>query len=412
MRIGIVTSWFERGAAYVSRQYMEQLRSEHQVFIYSRGGEREAKGDPAWDQDFVTWGSRPLIDESSAVDLEDFSRWLDSRKIECVFFNEQRSWPAVTLCARRKILNGAYVVHYREDTIPFFDCHDFLICNSRHHHEVFQNHAQAVFLPWGTDLQRFQPRGTDLVHPGRVTFFHSGGMNPHRKGTDLVLEAFARLHPTTVQPHLVLHTQVDFERDLPAGGKWLRELQQRGLVTLIDKTVPDLAELYRMGDVCVYPTRHEGLGLTIAESLASGLPILVTDQAPVSEHADGQVVRTLAVERRYARPDGDYWPQTFVSVGALAQEMQRLVDEHEQLPELRRQARIKAAAVTDWSKNARELAGQFSQFRRIDSARKNAAVEAAEQFERGKWRLGLRNWIGSSFPGIVRGTRRLGALRG
>ena len=28
MNIGIVTTWFERGAAYVSRQYLEAFRSD------------------------------------------------------------------------------------------------------------------------------------------------------------------------------------------------------------------------------------------------------------------------------------------------------------------------------------------------------------------------------------------------
>lgn len=38
MNVGIVTTWFERGAAYVSRQYLEALRSDsnNSVYIYMR----------------------------------------------------------------------------------------------------------------------------------------------------------------------------------------------------------------------------------------------------------------------------------------------------------------------------------------------------------------------------------------
>lgn len=46
MRIGIITTWFERGAAYVSRQFMELLQQTDEVFIYARGGEKYAMGDP------------------------------------------------------------------------------------------------------------------------------------------------------------------------------------------------------------------------------------------------------------------------------------------------------------------------------------------------------------------------------
>lgn len=56
MNIGIVTTWLERGAAYVSRQYYEILKKKHNVFIYARGKEAYPKGDCVWDQSYVTWG--------------------------------------------------------------------------------------------------------------------------------------------------------------------------------------------------------------------------------------------------------------------------------------------------------------------------------------------------------------------
>ena len=58
MNVGIVTTWFERGAAYVSRQYLEALRSDsnNSVYIYARGGESYARNQSEWDRDFVTWG--------------------------------------------------------------------------------------------------------------------------------------------------------------------------------------------------------------------------------------------------------------------------------------------------------------------------------------------------------------------
>ena len=44
MNIGIVTTWFERGAAYVSKQYKDSLEEcGHKVFIYSRGGEKASE---------------------------------------------------------------------------------------------------------------------------------------------------------------------------------------------------------------------------------------------------------------------------------------------------------------------------------------------------------------------------------
>ena len=60
MNIGIVTTWFERGAAYVSKQFEESLEINNNVFIYARGGEKYAIGDPIWDKDNVTWSKKTL----------------------------------------------------------------------------------------------------------------------------------------------------------------------------------------------------------------------------------------------------------------------------------------------------------------------------------------------------------------
>lgn len=89
MNIGIVTTWFERGAAYVSRQYRDLLSTEHEVFIYARGGESYAIGDPHWDDARVTWAKKCFNPLLTAVDLQDFERWIRSNKLDVVFFNEQ-----------------------------------------------------------------------------------------------------------------------------------------------------------------------------------------------------------------------------------------------------------------------------------------------------------------------------------
>lgn len=43
MNIGFVSTWFERGAAYVTRQYVDALRNEHNVYVYARGGNNMRK---------------------------------------------------------------------------------------------------------------------------------------------------------------------------------------------------------------------------------------------------------------------------------------------------------------------------------------------------------------------------------
>lgn len=45
----------------------------------------------------------------------------------------------------------------------------------------------------------------------------------------------------------------------------------------------DLPSLYRCADAFVFPSVKEGWGLVVLEALASGLPVIVSDQPPFTE---------------------------------------------------------------------------------------------------------------------------------
>lgn len=117
MNIGILTTWFERGAAYVSKTYMDVLSEKHDVFIYARGGEKKSKGDSRWDLPNITYGKeyRPLDAKyqlftrytKDYVDMLYFGAWLSDNDIYVVIFNEERN---VSLLRRTK-------------TCPFFIDH-------------------------------------------------------------------------------------------------------------------------------------------------------------------------------------------------------------------------------------------------------------------------------------------------
>ena len=80
MNIGIVTTWFERGAAYVSKAYADILDRRHNVFIYARGGEKYAKEDDKWNAPNVTWGHRYKT-LGTRIRWIHFKKWLETNKI-------------------------------------------------------------------------------------------------------------------------------------------------------------------------------------------------------------------------------------------------------------------------------------------------------------------------------------------
>lgn len=375
--IGIVTTWFERGAAYVSRQFRDLLRTNYNVYIYARAGEKYAVNDPEWDDSTVTWGKKASIPFETAVDMEDFQQWIEKNEIDMVLFNEQRWWEPVVYCCQHGIKTVAYIDYYTEETIPMFGCYDVLICNTKRHYEAFKWHSGAIFIPWGTNIELFKPSSEEHQVNDIVRFFHSCGMDPQRKGTDLVLAAFAKVKGNA---KLIIHSQCSVMERMPYVNNAFNHFLNSNRLEYIERTVA-APGLYSKGDVYVYPSRIEGIGLTIAEALSSGLPVITTDNAPMNEFISLESGKLIDVLRSHSRFDGYYWPVCVPNHDTLAQMMQYYVDHQEYLSQYKKMARIYAEKHLDWSKNAGSL---FENLKRIfagNSSEKRQFLVRASQYD-------------------------------
>ncbi len=352
MNIGIVTTWFERGAAYVSRAYMETLSVSHNVYIYARGGESYATKDTKWNLPCVTWaphfhGISP--GSGTALSMTHFSKWLRDNSIDVIIVNEQRRIDAIKETSQLGYVIGSYVDYYTRKTVPDFDVYDFLLCNTQRHYSVFRDHPGAIFIQWGTDVELFKPSRfyPDRCGSDTVSFFHSagwGGTNL-RKGTDLLVEAFGKVKGNA---KLVIHSQVPVEKY----GRTARLIEGDDRIEFIEKTVP-APGLYHLGDVFVYPSRLEGIGLCMPEALACGLPVITTDNAPMNEFVEDGVNGLLThIARTQPRDDAYYWPETIADVDHLASRMQFYVDRPKVVAEHQKNARASAEEKFDWSRNS------------------------------------------------------------
>lgn len=353
MRIGIVTTWFERGAAMVSRAYRDLfLQQGHEVFIYARAGEAYAKGAPNWDGPNVTWGRRVAGCRGTRVHWRQFRRWTLSNKLDVLLFNEQTDWPAI-IFSRRELpcLIAAYVDYYTELTVPWFRLYDVLICNTKRHASAFPDHPKVLYIPWGTDLNLFMGPAKERRDGAPFTFFHSAGMSPHRKGTLCAMEAF---HGLSGDARFLLHMQAPL-KGYPEIAK-LVEMDKR--IEVVNETVP-APGLYHRGDVYVYPTLLEGIGLTIMEAIACGLPAVVPDTGPMNEFViEGESGSVVAPYEYRGRSDGYYWATCHCKPEAVREAMQRYLDmSSAQLWDSKLKARAFAESALDWSKNALELPG-------------------------------------------------------
>lgn len=332
MKIGFVSTWLERGATYVTKTYMSLLEDKHELFVYARGGEKFEKGNPRFDAENVTWGLRL---GSTKIDWSHFSKWIEDKKLDVILFNEQKDIINVLKIKKYypSIKLGAYVDYYTEDTVADFEIYDFLLCNTKRHYSVFKWHQGAHYIPWGTDINVFNYTKKESANK-EITFFHSVGMSS-RKGTDALVSAFINGKIYEKSAKLIIHSQIDINHIIS------EENAKKHNIEIIVKEVP-APGLYHLGDVYVYPTTLDGLGLTIYEALACGLPVITTNYAPMNEVINESNGKLVKVDLLRARKDGYYWPLAFVNENSLIEAMECYCRNRDKLNQMRESARAYA----------------------------------------------------------------------
>lgn len=129
-------------------------------------------------------------------------------------------------------------------------------------------------VPVGCDLSRFQAStGNERTSAAPFTFICAGHLS-RRKGVDLLLQASRRLRDDGVEHRLWLAGGADDDvpwADAPHADV-LGRLPQR-----------ELAERFRQADCLVLPSRHDSFGMVVVEAMASGVPVVVSDQVGAKE---------------------------------------------------------------------------------------------------------------------------------
>ena len=158
-------------------------------------------------------------------------------------------------------LNGDYYRHYGADPRRFYSM-PYAIDNER----FFRASRMSI-------AQRTQLRQELGLDPDRVSILFSGKLIK-RKNPLHVLLAFERMQYR--DRTMVIFVGEGAER--PALEDYIRthRLDHVHFLAFVNQT--RLPEVYGLADVLVLPSSHEHWGLVVAEAMACGLPVLISDQ--------------------------------------------------------------------------------------------------------------------------------------
>lgn len=356
MNILIVSTWFERGASYVSKSYYETFSSDssNNIYIYARGGEKFEKNNKNWDLPYVFWNQDRLFDLSpTPINLKQFSTLVNRLKIDLILFNEQQDFTSILRIKKSNpnIKLGAYIDYYKKETVRLFEIYDFVICNTERHFSVFKDHSNPIYIPWGTDVKE----KTVNVVPEKYLFISSVGMNWYRKGLDLLLDGFLGiekylLKKSNIELNIFTQKKLPFEIT-----KKINHLSD--VISIVTK-VGDFTqeEVYKEASIYCYLSRLDGIGLSLPESIANGCVGFINFEDPMKQFIDVDNSFYVKPSKYKTRKDLYYWDESEPSINDISDKIKEIINTP--LPIIRQMSNnnIKfAQKKLNWTQNSSDL---------------------------------------------------------
>ena len=143
----------------------------------------------------------------------------------------------------------------------------------------------------GVNLERFSPQGRVFEVQGSPIYLTIGGIEP-RKNSIRLLQAFKQVLSKFPNARLIIAggaTVFDYQSYRDEFFTIAKALNLENALILLG-ILPDeeMPRLYRCADAFVFPSVKEGWGLVILEAIASGLPVITSNQPPFTEFLSDQ----------------------------------------------------------------------------------------------------------------------------
>jgi 1,2-diacylglycerol 3-alpha-glucosyltransferase len=289
-----------------------------------------------WDQPGITEASNYRIGADEMV------TWGRDNELELAFFDQNYGFDAIEALRASGVRTvGRFVweqfaAEHVEPAKRAFDViYSLTACEQERYAAMG---IESPRVQWGIhpELLQFARRSADPGGSGReaepatgIGFFYPAGFLSARKPIRELVKAFGRVGADDAR--LVIKGQVERQTEFLD-----RAARRDPRIEVVVADLPTGAHLalFAAADVCVAPSRWEGLGLHLYEAMALGLPVITNDNPPMNEVIrDGENGLLVKGRRRGKAKSGI--PAYVPSVRDLARAMNEALED-ERLAELRR----------------------------------------------------------------------------
>ena len=205
--------------------YLKILKAKYDLIIPTNGREQ------VFITRLITWltGAKMIVSGQSGIGLDDRLNLY--------------SFPNIFVALSTKALNWAKKIN------PF---------------------VKSVYIPNGVDLNKFKPDSIFTNHKSLFTVLSVGAFTKEKRH-DLTIKAVAKLQNVNL---IIAGGGGDLKQEITALGT--RLLEDRFKV--IETTNNKMPEIYQNAGVLTFPTvPWESFGIVLVEAMASGLPVVATD---------------------------------------------------------------------------------------------------------------------------------------
>jgi 1,2-diacylglycerol 3-alpha-glucosyltransferase len=346
VRVGIVTKWFNRGQAFVSRYVRDALDElGHETFILARP--TKDKGPMAAHVDRSGVWDQPGVTEASEweVPLGEYERWISDNSLEVVHWDncyQHAEIAQLRAAGVRTVGRFVWEMFGPDDAAPARDAYDVLYSLTRCEQQRYAELGiESPYVQWGIhpELLEFAPdrpqaevaseaagprgeaeqaRDDDLVR-----FYFPGALLGPRKPHKEVVEAFSAARGDNLR--LIFKAQLERRMNYLTRAA---EADPRIELVVDDMPTPEHLGLFASCDVCLGPSRWEGLGLFLFEAAAFGMPQITNNSPPMNEIVRDDVNGILVPDVQEGTADSGI-PSMTPDVGALTAAIERLADQDE-----------------------------------------------------------------------------------